>query len=852
MARDSQRFGGGSVDYTAYRCEDGSETSPLVDRAALMGNILLENPEIETRWYFKYFLGHHHKNLIAFITSRDGELEPVLLSMFSEETGEDIQVRAILWRKSGSERLLTRIPKGKMVEPKKIIANFGHGPPDKKQIEVKEASLQDELLVLEEQEGAVNFKIGVLYGKAGQRSDDEMFSNENGSPAFDTFYKELGNVHKQKGFTGYRAGLDVNNSSTGEYMVHATEFGKEIVFHVSTLLPFSKDNPQQLERKRHLGNDICNVIFQEDANTAFETDQYHSKYTHIFAVVSPLPADKYCLQVFTKNTVPEYGPPLPNPAVFNTLAELRQFLIVKLLNGEKATLASPVSSFAKKKERTLEALILNIHEKYDRRRTLNRVTPKGNGRQRVEAFRSKGQSIKMNKIAEGTAPTSMRNMSMEQGLEPWTPICITSSLGKNVVAGDSWGNDFIGSSAFGVTIFSVEKHDEGELESRVLIDNSVAIVALNIDEESDMLFCMSAASIDEKNDPKNGQVYAIPLDILMHRESPHSRKDLKKFIVAGSKGASLYSIHSGSTSTASILSKACKLVVAVGRKVKTYQFIPKNPARVPGMGTGGSFVQLHEYPCADNIESVTLGEPTSGKSGQLVCCALVSGGFALVNIETGEEIPLTLDNSALEVQPVMSLQVDDPIDSAMQEFIICYNQAVEFKHPNGHNSRQYNVRWSSRPHAIAYVYPYLLGFTNNAIEVVTMINGSLVKTLSMARCHFLGCKRGVYFTSTLNGQSMLYKMSEDALSGKASVEDEMGSLQRQVAPGNIFVRRLSASSGLLANGSPLGGSPKGSPKGSPSGSLTRPLPGSPARRKSSGLVDQMSVLGRKENQMYLP
>jgi len=77
MARDSQRFGGGSVDYTAYRCEDGSETSPLVDRAALMGNILLENPEIETRWYFKYFLGHHHKNLIAFITSRDGELEPV-------------------------------------------------------------------------------------------------------------------------------------------------------------------------------------------------------------------------------------------------------------------------------------------------------------------------------------------------------------------------------------------------------------------------------------------------------------------------------------------------------------------------------------------------------------------------------------------------------------------------------------------------------------------------------------------------------------------------------------------------------------------------------------------------------
>ena len=32
---------------------------------------------------------------------------------------------------------------------------------------------------MEEQEGAVNFKFGVLYAKAGQRTDDEMFSNGN-------------------------------------------------------------------------------------------------------------------------------------------------------------------------------------------------------------------------------------------------------------------------------------------------------------------------------------------------------------------------------------------------------------------------------------------------------------------------------------------------------------------------------------------------------------------------------------------------------------------------------------------------------------------------------------------------
>jgi hypothetical protein len=36
--------------------------------------------------------------------------------------------------------------------------------------------LQD-LLLLEEQEGSVNFKFGVLYARPGQTSDDEMLSN---------------------------------------------------------------------------------------------------------------------------------------------------------------------------------------------------------------------------------------------------------------------------------------------------------------------------------------------------------------------------------------------------------------------------------------------------------------------------------------------------------------------------------------------------------------------------------------------------------------------------------------------------------------------------------------------------
>lgn len=43
--------------------------------------------------------------------------------------------------------------------------------------EVFSADIQKDLLLLEEQEGSVNFKFGVVYMKAGQKMDDEMLSN---------------------------------------------------------------------------------------------------------------------------------------------------------------------------------------------------------------------------------------------------------------------------------------------------------------------------------------------------------------------------------------------------------------------------------------------------------------------------------------------------------------------------------------------------------------------------------------------------------------------------------------------------------------------------------------------------
>jgi hypothetical protein len=115
--------------------------------------------------------------------------------------------------RQGSSRLLLHTKK--LPDPKKVFQEFGIGSSVKKIAEIKDPDVQDRLLVLEEQEGAVHFKIGVLLARKGQMTDNEMFSNELPTPEFERFYSSLGDVVPQLGWTGFRGGLDVKGNRGG-------------------------------------------------------------------------------------------------------------------------------------------------------------------------------------------------------------------------------------------------------------------------------------------------------------------------------------------------------------------------------------------------------------------------------------------------------------------------------------------------------------------------------------------------------------------------------------------------------------------------------------------------------------
>uniref|UniRef100_A0A3B5M4A3 Rap-GAP domain-containing protein n=1 Tax=Xiphophorus couchianus TaxID=32473 RepID=A0A3B5M4A3_9TELE len=208
-----------------------------------------------------------------------------------------------------------------------------------------------------------NFKFGVIYQRFGQTSEEELFGNSEESPAFVEFLEFLGEKIELHNFKGFRGGLDVTHGQTGTESVYCNYRNKEVMFHVSTKLPYTEGDTQQLQRKRHIGNDIVAIVFQEE-NTPFVPDMIASNFLHAYVVVqvvSPCSDNVvYKVSVTARDDVPFFGPALPNPAMFKKGPEFHEFLFTKLINAEYACYKA--EKFAKLEERTRSALLETLYE----------------------------------------------------------------------------------------------------------------------------------------------------------------------------------------------------------------------------------------------------------------------------------------------------------------------------------------------------------------------------------------------------------------------------------------------------------------------------------------------------------
>ncbi|XP_077827083.1 rap1 GTPase-activating protein 1 isoform X31 [Macaca mulatta] len=326
------QFGGYWIEGTNHEITSIPETEPLQSPTT---KVKLEcNPT--ARIYRKHFLGKEHFNYYSLDTA----LGHLVFSLKYDVIGDQEHLRLLLRTKCRTYHdvipisCLTEFPN--VVQMAKLVCEDVNVDRFYPVLYPKASRL---IVTFDEHVISNNFKFGVIYQKLGQTSEEELFSTNEESPAFVEFLEFLGQKVKLQDFKGFRGGLDVTHGQTGTESVYCNFRNKEIMFHVSTKLPYTEGDAQQLQRKRHIGNDIVAVVFQ-DENTPFVPDMIASNFLHAYVVVQaegggpdgPL----YKVSVTARDDVPFFGPPLPDPAVFRKGPEFQEFLLTKLINAEYA------------------------------------------------------------------------------------------------------------------------------------------------------------------------------------------------------------------------------------------------------------------------------------------------------------------------------------------------------------------------------------------------------------------------------------------------------------------------------------------------------------------------------------
>ena len=307
------------------------------------------------RCYRLHFYGREHSNLIGF----DENHGPALMSIKPELIANQSHLRILLRLKSGTMHEI--IPTSCLDDnatPVKISRLLNEQLQIDTFLPIICPLASNLIAAYDEHQLVVNFKFGVLYQKFGQTIEEELFGNNETTAEFDEFLNILGEKIKLKDHKGYRGGLDIQNGHTGDVAIYDVFQDREIMFHVSTLLPYTNGDSQQLQRKRHIGNDIVAIVFQE-RNTPFSPDMIASHFLHAFIVIQPYSNKSYKISVAARDGVPFFGPPLPRNGIISK-NNLKEFLLTKLINAENACYKA--EKFAKLEYRTRSSLLENLVE----------------------------------------------------------------------------------------------------------------------------------------------------------------------------------------------------------------------------------------------------------------------------------------------------------------------------------------------------------------------------------------------------------------------------------------------------------------------------------------------------------
>eukprot|EP00010_Vexillifera_abyssalis_P007037 CAMPEP_0201546318 /NCGR_PEP_ID=MMETSP0173_2-20130828/2633_1 /ASSEMBLY_ACC=CAM_ASM_000268 /TAXON_ID=218659 /ORGANISM="Vexillifera sp., Strain DIVA3 564/2" /LENGTH=470 /DNA_ID=CAMNT_0047954945 /DNA_START=128 /DNA_END=1537 /DNA_ORIENTATION=- len=253
--------------------------------AALAHRLVISGVDEDEPVYQNHFLHKEHDHYFAADTNKG----PFVVSVLRVPENNRL-LRVIVRSQYGIKNGMIK-PTRSIDKQLVRVCEIGEGTKFRKVRYQPDSRLTQELVRQEQRrcEFRKTFGFGVLYASASALTEDDIYSNNDPSPDYTYFLENiLGEKISLLGWEKYRAGLDVKETkSTGTHSIYTEIHGYQVMYHVSTMLPFSANNAQQLARKRHIGNDIVVIVYKE-GKTPFNPELMHSQMNQTFVVVQKI------------------------------------------------------------------------------------------------------------------------------------------------------------------------------------------------------------------------------------------------------------------------------------------------------------------------------------------------------------------------------------------------------------------------------------------------------------------------------------------------------------------------------------------------------------------------------------
>ncbi|XP_041827325.1 ral GTPase-activating protein subunit alpha-1 isoform X3 [Melanotaenia boesemani] len=223
----------------------------------------------------------------------------------------------------------------------------------------KNEKLLRELKNLDSRQCRETHKIAVFYVAEGQEDKHSILTNTAGSQAYEDFVSGLGWEVDLTTHCGFMGGLQ-RNRSTGQTTPYYATSTTEVIYHVSTRMPYDQDH-NLTKKLRHLGNDEVHIIWSEHSRD-YRRGIIPTEFGDVLIIIYPMKNHMYSIHILKKPEVPFFGPLFDGAIV--DMKILPAMVRATAINASRAlkSLIPLYQNFYEERARYLETIVQHHQE----------------------------------------------------------------------------------------------------------------------------------------------------------------------------------------------------------------------------------------------------------------------------------------------------------------------------------------------------------------------------------------------------------------------------------------------------------------------------------------------------------